>query len=255
MPDLAIFSQTRIQNQLGITDYIDDQCNSLLNQFITDIPLFINVLECTGSVISGSSAVNLILPKSEEFKIDNMDIYTTEKYAEVVIEYLKKEESHEVNKRFKQKTEYDNNAIKRVVKLKNGKKKIDVMVTHWNCAIIPILQFHSTLVMNCVTAHTIVSMYPDWTCARKGFVHPQMYLNDKSNTHTVEALMKYTHRGFKLFSEPFEIEQHECNSSATCPHTMRTTIDQKMFHWNVASGLTFSATTLLAQTCLSLYGH
>ncbi|KAG2136220.1 hypothetical protein BD769DRAFT_1664575 [Suillus cothurnatus] len=98
MPDLAIFSQTRIQNQLGITDYIDNRHNNLLNQFITNIPLFIDLLECTGSVISGSSAVNLILPKSEEFKIDDMDIYTTEKYAEVVIEYLKKEESYEVNK-------------------------------------------------------------------------------------------------------------------------------------------------------------
>ncbi|KAG2739183.1 hypothetical protein P692DRAFT_20756458 [Suillus brevipes Sb2] len=202
LPDLASFSKTRLQNQLGITDYVANRRNNLFKKYIADIPIFIQLLEFTGSVVSGSTALNLFMPKSQEFATHDIDLYATEKYEHVVVEYLKREEGYTVAHKISSNRGYDSSAIAKIYKLENGEKHMDIIITHWTCAIAPILQFHSTVVMNYITANSIVSMYSGWTCQRKGFIHPRLYMEGKTNPRTVDALMKYTGRSFKLYAEP-----------------------------------------------------
>ncbi|KAG1830424.1 hypothetical protein EV424DRAFT_1343643 [Suillus variegatus] len=103
------------------------------------------------------------------------------------------------------KTLYDSNVITKIYKLVNGEEQIDIIVTHWDCAIAPILQFHSTVVMSYIKADSILIMYPEWVYDRKpeSFVHSRLYMEGKTNTRTIEAL--YTERGFKLYAEPFKL--------------------------------------------------
>ncbi|KAG1844559.1 hypothetical protein C8R48DRAFT_735493 [Suillus tomentosus] len=209
----------------------------MFKTFVDDIPTFIQLLKFTDSIVSGSTALNLIMPQSQHFATHDVDIYVTEKYEHVVVEYLKHQEEYTVADKINPKAEYDDSAIARIYKLENGGKKIDIIVTHRECAIAPVLQFHSTVVMNYITADDIVCMYPKWTCDRKGFINPRLYMEDKTNLRTVEALMKYTKRGFRLCAEPFQLGAHNCNRSIDCPHATRTTVDERMFNWNINNGI------------------
>jgi hypothetical protein len=214
LPDLASFFKTRVQNKLGITDYVANRRNNIFKKFVADIPVFTQLLKFTGSVVLGSNGLNLIMPKSQEFAVHDIDIYATEKYEHVMVEYLKCEEGYTVTHKMCRKTEYDSGAIAKVYKLENEEKRMDIIVTHWNCAIAPILQFHSTIVMNYITADSIVSMYyPEWTCQSKGFIHPRLYMEDMTNLRTVQALMKYVRHGFKLYAEASQLKEHDCTSS------------------------------------------
>ncbi|KAG1893300.1 uncharacterized protein F5891DRAFT_985967 [Suillus fuscotomentosus] len=244
LPDLARFSETRTGNQIDVANYMVRRRDNIFKTFVDDIPLFIQLLKFTESIISGSNALNLIMPQSQQVVAHNIDVYTTEQYELVVVEYLKNQEGYTVADKISPKPKYDGSAIARIYKLENGEKKIDIIVTHWKCVIAPVLQFHSTIVMNYITADDIVCMYPKWTCNRKGFINPQLYMEDKTNLRTVEALMKYTKQGFRLCAEPFQLGVHNCSRSINCPHATRTTVDERMFHWNINNGTAVRTTMM-----------
>jgi TPP-dependent indolepyruvate ferredoxin oxidoreductase alpha subunit len=104
---------------------------------------------------------------------------------------LKEKEGYKEVKEMECQTVYDNSTMKKIVKMKKENKKIDVIITHWTCAIAPILQFHTTSMMNYITAHSLVCLYPHWTCEDKGFMNPCLYMEGKMNLNAVDSLMKY----------------------------------------------------------------
>ncbi|KAG2037876.1 hypothetical protein BDR03DRAFT_982062 [Suillus americanus] len=111
-------------------------------------------------------------------------------------------------------------------------KKVDLIITEWASAIMPILQYHSMAVMNYMTARTFISLYPKWTKDMKSLVNPCMYLQDTTNIRTVEALMKYVGRRFNITAEPFKLGIHNCLSSMYCPSTTRNTLDDETLWWD-----------------------
>ncbi|KAG1743509.1 hypothetical protein EDB19DRAFT_1633303 [Suillus lakei] len=106
--------------------------------------------------------------------------------------------------------QYDNSSIAKIFKLEKGEKKVDIMVTHWSCALAPIIQFHTMCVMNYITARSLVCLYPCWTTMHEGFVNPHLYVNGNTNLGTVDTLMKYVRRGFKISVDPWKLGDHEC---------------------------------------------
>ncbi|KAG2752531.1 hypothetical protein P692DRAFT_201663656, partial [Suillus brevipes Sb2] len=160
------------------------------------------LMERTGTVISGSSALHLFQAKSKAVALQDLDIYVTREFEEIVLEHLKEVEGYKVKKTATRRIDYDSSAITKVHKLAHKKKKIDVIITDWASAIVPILQYHSTVVMNYITARTFVSLYPKWTNQMKSLVNPCIYMDDKSNLRTALALMKYIRRGFDVSAEP-----------------------------------------------------
>ncbi|KAG1811918.1 hypothetical protein EV424DRAFT_1302830, partial [Suillus variegatus] len=160
------------------------------------------LLERTGTVISGSSMLHLFQAKSAAITLRDMDIYATHEFEGEILSHLKEKEGYKEDLKTERKAEYNTSAIKRIYKLEKGKKKIDLIITEWASAIVPILQFHSTAVMNYMTARTFVSLYPKWTKDMKSLVNPRMYLHDSTNIQTVTALMKYVRHGFHVTAEP-----------------------------------------------------
>ncbi|KAG1890320.1 hypothetical protein F4604DRAFT_1567969, partial [Suillus subluteus] len=121
----------------------------------------------------------------------DLDIYATEEFSEKVLNHFKDDEEYTVTNTVKWRRDYDGSAISRVHKLEKDDKMADIIITDWASAIIPILQYHSTVVMNYMTARTFVSLYPEWTKENKSLVNPAVYMGEKSNLQTVLAIMKY----------------------------------------------------------------
>ncbi|KAG1875263.1 hypothetical protein C8R48DRAFT_543622, partial [Suillus tomentosus] len=148
------------------------------------------------TVISGSSALHLFQAKSTAITLQDMDIYAMHEFEEKILSHLKEKEGYKEGLKTKRKAEYNTSAIKRIYILEKGKEKIDLIITEWVSAIVPILQFHSTAVMNYMMVHTFISLYPKWTKDMKSLVNPQMYLHDSTSIQMVTALMKYVRHGF-----------------------------------------------------------
>ncbi|KIK22943.1 hypothetical protein PISMIDRAFT_47531, partial [Pisolithus microcarpus 441] len=56
---------------------------------------------------------------------------------------------------------YANSKVASVIVISNGHTKIDIIISQTSAAISPIFQFHSTAVMNFVSADTIFCCYPN----------------------------------------------------------------------------------------------
>jgi hypothetical protein len=247
LPDLICFADTRRENAVSVSEYMDGQHKMLLQTFVEDIRGFNELLDATGTVISGSSALHLFQAKVNALKLGDMDLYVTHEFEEEVINYLKTTEKYKVEHKSERKEEYDSAAIKKIFKLEREGKKMDVIITDWASSIIPILQFHSTVVMNYITARSVVSLYPNWTKENKGLVNPRMYLENTTNLRTVIALMKYANRGYNLSAEPFDLGIHNCDMNGYCPRSFRNTIDEDTLHWDFKKIKTMGETVVACQ--------
>ncbi|KAG2047488.1 hypothetical protein BDR06DRAFT_897247, partial [Suillus hirtellus] len=167
------------------------------------------LLERTGTVISGLSTLHLFQAESAAIRLQDMDIYATHEFEAEILSHLKEKEGYKEGQKTERRTEYDTSVIKRIYKLEKGKEKIDLIITEWVSAIVPILQFYSTAVMNYMMAHTFISLYPKWTKDMKSLVNPQMYLHDSTNIQMVTALMKYIRHAFCINAEPFNLGMHD----------------------------------------------
>ncbi|KAG1880092.1 hypothetical protein F4604DRAFT_1679204 [Suillus subluteus] len=252
LPELMDFANTRKENRDGIGHYIAMRWTKLLWCFVSDADAFINLMDRTGTVLSGSCAVSLIQAERGAIVPRDMDVYTTVKFETEVVDHFKSKEGYECMKEIERKTEYDSSAILKIHKLEKGEKQVDIIVTHWKCALAPILQFHSTAVMNYVTAWSIVCLYPRWTTTNQSFINPHMYLENLTHLRTLHVLMKYRRRGFTVSADPFHLGEHVCETrgrskkkSGYCPHSMRSTVDNDVLIWD------FGPTQMLGKTTIT----
>jgi len=99
-------------------------------------------------------------------------------------------------------------------------EKIDVIGTT-DHVLATITQFHSTIVMNYISSHGIVSLYPAWTMQRNG-------LATKRNM-PCRTVDKYRARGFKIAYTTAELAKynanHVCGEDICCPKTKRYLLD------------------------------
>lgn len=92
--DLISFSNTRKENRDGITNYIAMRQRNLFLQFSKDVSTFIGLLDHTGSVVSGSCALNLLQAERNAVIPQDMDIYTTKRFQTEVLDHLKNREGY-----------------------------------------------------------------------------------------------------------------------------------------------------------------
>ncbi|KAG2030226.1 hypothetical protein BDR03DRAFT_1017356 [Suillus americanus] len=159
LPDLMSFRKTRVENKEGVKDYMERRREDLLKEFVRDVEEFLQLLDRTGTVISGSSALHLFQAKSGAVAVKDMDIYATHEFEEEMLNHFKTQEGYKVTLISHQKTEYDSSTVNKVYKMEKETKKVDLIITEWASAIMPILQYHSMAVMNYMTACTFVSLY------------------------------------------------------------------------------------------------
>ncbi|KAG2084535.1 uncharacterized protein F5147DRAFT_659799 [Suillus discolor] len=233
LPDLIELGKTRNENNEGVKEYVEERRMILLGAFVEDTSAFVNIMERTGSIIAGSSALHLFQAKSEALELQDLDVYAMQEFEGTLLEHFKDKEGYKGPKSIARKKEYDSSAITKVHKLQNGEKRVDIMITDWASAIVPIVQYHSTA----------------WTKDKKNLVNPITYMDDRNNISTILALMKYMQRGFRTSAEPFDMGIHNCHSSAYCPLTTRNTVDKGTLRWEFTPKKTVGKTNV---TCDNL---
>ena len=103
---------------------------------------------------------------------------------------------------------------------------IDVVYSSNSSALAPIAEFFSTVPMNFIAHHGVVSLYPALTLAGRGLI------ND-SSTNSQESITKYTQRGFSFghsLKEWDTYQYHSCMEDPSCAFTFRLLYDSGVLH-------------------------
>ena len=118
--------------------------------------------------------------------------------------------------------ERDTLLVLKLVHLESG-REINIVTVLEGHAVNGITQFHSTLVMNYIGWYGIVSLYPDWTLAKKGLIV-------RDTERTLLCFEKYRQRGFEIAASNTGLGEdgvdHWCEESFGCPKTKRNLLDK-----------------------------
>jgi hypothetical protein len=173
------------------------------------------IMVATGAVISGSTALAVLL--RGEFVPQDLDIYVNEKGLAGILTFLTNHRYQIVTPRprYAFEKKYPGSKIILTLKRDDG-EKIDVIGTT-DHVLATITQFHSTVVMNYISSHGIVSLYPEWTMRKNGLV-------TKRNMPW-RIIDKYRARGFKIAYTTAELAKynanHDCGEHICCPKMKR----------------------------------
>ncbi|KIK18502.1 hypothetical protein PISMIDRAFT_50173, partial [Pisolithus microcarpus 441] len=116
------------------------------------------------AVISGSTALHVLLPECGTlWTPTDLDIYVLHREAERLLDHLTDQGYAVIAELPVKKVGYTYSHVSRLVVLTNGKNSVDVVVSKTSTTLSPIFQFHSTAVMNFISADTIFSGYPTLT--------------------------------------------------------------------------------------------
>jgi hypothetical protein len=224
----------------------------LLRPFFGDtLTPFFRMLRLSNSVISGSLALSMMLMGGERpnWTPRDMDICVPKFQAKWVsrtlgtaygfVEHIKADNANIVTEEDAAMDErsdsdndsdleyerYDNKHIDRIIRLRNGNKSIDLIISTSQYALLPILQFHSTEVMNFISVSGFASMYPRLTLCNRGLINPMVLENGKPSIRTDHAITKYENRGFIVQRGPYTHRHHLCTRDPICCLTSRYSMD------------------------------
>ncbi|EJD38114.1 hypothetical protein AURDEDRAFT_129070 [Auricularia subglabra TFB-10046 SS5] len=179
----------------------------LLWPFFDDPDDFRELQARTGLLISGSQCLQLL--ERSWYGPRDLDLYVAQEPAFVVIQWLcthgyglrRRNWSNVVLDSGFTLREFNEVAIQSAYDLRPGQllfrfsgrgRSIDLIVSS-KCALLSVMDFHSTAVMNFIASDYIVSLFPHGTfVARKSLV-----MGANRSTRTLAALEKYRARGFE----------------------------------------------------------
>jgi hypothetical protein len=186
------------------------------------------MLKITRSIISGSAV--LLMVSDLDFEPGDLDIYSPTSQIETVLAMVEK--TLGFKRRRSTALTYDTQThIKRVYHLEKGQKQMNVMVIRGEDPTIAIFQFHSTVVMNYLTAFGLYCAYPALTLGNRGVANLSAILrNPSSRERILRCFDKYRARGVEIENDVTifpEFAHHVCHVAAECPLTVRSTSDGK----------------------------
>lgn len=209
----------------------NDQVN--MRRFTTRPEILMAVIGSTSSVFSGSQVLRFVdsARAREDWEAQDLDIYTTAPKGNRLLMFFQEEGyiPHILPSGQGFERPYvDDSAIACVVRLRKGEESVvDVVFSCSPTALHPITLFHSTIVVNFITAYEICIAYPEATFAGRGYRRPWA-----SRTTTYEAAIdKYKARGYAIetFASNVEDTSHLETARFYCPHTIRSFTDEGIF--------------------------
>ncbi|KAJ7715755.1 hypothetical protein B0H16DRAFT_1238993, partial [Mycena metata] len=154
------------------------------------------MLRTTRGVVSGSAA--LLMVSDLSFEPGDLDIYVPASQDQTALALADKRLGYDL-KRSSARTYGNNMEIKRVHVLMKGRKKLNIITTKGENAVAAIYNFHSTVVMNVLTASGLYCAYPTLTLERRGVANLPALLRDAmAYRKTRECYEKYRQRGISI---------------------------------------------------------
>lgn len=189
-----------------------DTLKEILARYKFDWNTLRAIMTATGAVISGSTALAVLL--GGEFVPQDLDIYVNAKGFIAMLGFLT-DHGYQVvmpQPHYAHRKDYHSKNIL-TLKRDGEEQKIDLIRTEVHI-LTAITRFHSTVVMNYIAFYGIVCLYPEWTMRRSGLVTVT-----GRNTMAYEILDKYQRRGFKMAYTLAELAKdinHDCQHIC-CP--------------------------------------
>ncbi|KZV60654.1 hypothetical protein PENSPDRAFT_694077 [Peniophora sp. CONT] len=172
--------------------------------FLDRVSHFYDILGTVEGVVSGSTALAVILSGSPRDgfieQSSDLDVYVpTESAHDVILHYLVRIEGYEIDHTTSSSSADDSgDSFRRIASLTkltrnvNGQlRSVDLIVGAGQCATESILWFWGTLVMNYISATSVVSIYPRTTLQGLFITHPTA-----TDARLGQPISKYKRRHF-----------------------------------------------------------
>ncbi|KAJ7715120.1 hypothetical protein B0H16DRAFT_1340234 [Mycena metata] len=190
------------------------------------------LLRQTRSIVSGSAA--LIMVSDLEFVPGDLDIYTPLSQEEPALAIVQRNMGFETVSSWMPRGYSNNAAICKVHRLVKGRKSVNVIIVQGEDPTAAVFHFHSTVVMNYLSAFGLYCAYPSLTLSDTGVMNLPVVLRDvRARTNAEDCYEKYRTRGVTMVNDVRKLSghaRHECRRDAECPHTLRSTVDELGLH-------------------------
>ncbi|KAJ7021220.1 hypothetical protein C8F04DRAFT_923740, partial [Mycena alexandri] len=155
------------------------------------------LLRMMRSIVSGSAA--LIMVSNLEFVPGDLDIYTPLSQEEPALAILQRNMRFDPVSTWIPRGYANNEAILKVHRLEKGSKSVNVIIVQGEDPAAAVFHFHSTIVMNYLSAFGLYCAYPSLTLTDVGVMNLPVVLRDVGvRTNAEECFEKYRDRGVTL---------------------------------------------------------
>lgn len=246
-PDLLQLAGSSYAFRRAVLEHLEHRLRLILARFVSKVEDFRMRMRSSRSIISGSSVFLFLNPDVAEswpYPPRNLDIYTpVSEHVPMVMHLATIEQYTVIEYRVLNSDYLGRRGIRVITKLSKGDQFIDVVASATESAIFPMFFFHSTLVMNFLTADSIFCAYPSLTLGGRGLIQSRHLVGphrtDLCPTQK-PSIIKCLLRGFILEYFPYQSSHrnpeglHQCRSSPICPHTVRNVADRGCLRMNFA---------------------
>ncbi|KAJ2918328.1 hypothetical protein MD484_g2078, partial [Candolleomyces efflorescens] len=233
--DLTSLVAEAIATKEEVGEILYDRLDEYLATFKLKRDSVLGMLSATDSLMSGSFPLHVLFART--FEPTDIDIFASQDYHLSVVSYFQKKGYRRLRVAFSATILYDSwrrsrvshyeeevDAIYKIFELSNSRgQKINVIVSKGS-PLLPILQFHSTLVMNYIAPHGIVCLY-SLTLRRVGIINYASPLSQK----VMNCVDKYVARGFRVWT--YNRLAHTCTIDGNCAQTKRSLHDDHVVHF------------------------
>ncbi|TDL19343.1 hypothetical protein BD410DRAFT_842079 [Rickenella mellea] len=248
LPELHRLSVTSRAFYVAVRNHLNLRFRLLLKEYVSDVSEFRCLMWNSEVVISGSRALQFVMPTpSPAWTIQpaDLDLYAPLDQEDEILAQLLDEEGYRLdrwldnlsippfpNKIHDEHTMYNmSQDIARIITVSHPKrqKSIDIIVSDSSSPLTAIFAFHSTPVMNWISAYSVTVAYPLMTFNGRGLISALNFAGSATVlSHRVQyALLKYRDgRHFTFATDPSEWEGvHACGTRHNCLQTIRHSND------------------------------
>ncbi|KAJ7758268.1 hypothetical protein B0H16DRAFT_1280291, partial [Mycena metata] len=152
------------------------------------------LLRITRSIVSGSAALRMV--SDIDFTPGDLDIYTPLSQEETAMEIVQRDMNFQAVASRMPLGYTDHSGIFKVHRLEKGIKSINIIIVRGENPTEALFRFHSTVVMNCLTAFGLYCAYPSLTLSDYGVANLPVVLRDVGvRLNALECFEKYRVRG------------------------------------------------------------
>ncbi|KAH7918703.1 hypothetical protein BV22DRAFT_1024126, partial [Leucogyrophana mollusca] len=167
-----MYKSTARRNYVAFHHYLSDKrLRDTIKDYFRNPSDFISLMRTHGCAISGSVALYFFDPAGGWAPSD-MDLYVPRRRSKRVLRYLTAAGYAPLDRTHEVRPQYGTECgVANVVTLCNGTCTIDVIIAVMNAAIAPIFRFHSTTVMNYISADGFFCAYPTLTSKKRALAN------------------------------------------------------------------------------------
>ncbi|KAG6907171.1 hypothetical protein DXG01_010257 [Tephrocybe rancida] len=233
--DLKSLAEAAPERCSFIHAHITKTIHRVFSNLGVDTRRVLEILESTGSVISGSTVLAILNPWT--FKPGDLDVYVPRSAGtEVRVRFQTTYAVQivpQVNDRFPLYGDLAD--IHDVITLRSESISINLIVSRTDNPLLPIFNFHSTVVMNFLSSTDLFCAYPDLTFNYLNLVNMNVVgasggVGDKLE----ESIAKYIRRGYDFNAYLTDwpgFNHHACMVHPACPSTLRFVSDGHGFRY------------------------